>query len=238
MIRYRLLAPPQPGSQPDRPHRQAIVSLDSDYCDARAPIQVKGSSRTCGEVLQALLSSYGAGGSPLEEVMTPEDLAVAMASPMLRRFQPELMEGQEVLLRRRPPQGTPEQITTKVAVHLSRLTVDYLPAIDDLSSYPGRIMLSCVVELLFVWSYWRPAQVDVEQAVETLTPRLEEELRARFEERRRSPEQPRHLAATSLATEQVRGLSRTLIEAVDSADPTDPIALVAALRSRIGKLGS
>ena|SRR5947209_3560417 len=88
MMRYKLTTP----------SRQVVqVSLDAKGPDEVAPIRYEGAEIQVWYVQENLQRSHGIDGHLIEDQTTPVDLDVAMKSPRMQNYAPQLLEGAEIL---------------------------------------------------------------------------------------------------------------------------------------------
>jgi hypothetical protein len=74
------------------------VSLEAETGESFAAIQYDGGSKNeIALITYDLERSCGMFGNQIGTVTTPNDLAVAMASPEMQVYRPELIEGAELL---------------------------------------------------------------------------------------------------------------------------------------------
>lgn len=74
-----------------------IVSLDSDDPDLSAIISYEGQPIMIESVRRELESSYGAFGHLITDATTPADLHAAMRKEPMTRFNPQLIEGDNLI---------------------------------------------------------------------------------------------------------------------------------------------
>lgn len=87
MIRYKLHVKVWP----------VFVFLDVDHADRYSTVTFEGPAYAVGLAREHLFRAHGVDGHFIEAETTPLDLAVAMRSPMMADFAPELVEGREIL---------------------------------------------------------------------------------------------------------------------------------------------
>jgi hypothetical protein len=73
------------------------VALDATNADQYVPLSFEGKDHPIDLVREHLLRSHGMDGHLIEEKTTPLDLDMAMSSPFMKQFSPELVEGGEIL---------------------------------------------------------------------------------------------------------------------------------------------
>jgi len=86
------------------------VSLNSNDPNKSAKIQIEGDEEVVAMVRDRLLSSYGAFGHLIRETTTPIDLNAALKSGNFRLFQPQIIEGAE-LVKVYDPKVPPDALT-------------------------------------------------------------------------------------------------------------------------------
>lgn len=74
-----------------------FVSLDVDHADRYATVGFEGPAYAVGLAREHLFQAHGIDGHFIEPETTPLDLAVAMRSQLMANFEPELVEGREIL---------------------------------------------------------------------------------------------------------------------------------------------
>lgn len=80
-----------------RPVEEAYVFLDTDNPDSDAQIQYEGPDQLVLEIKSQLIGSYGMRGRVIEEWTTARDLNNSMHQWIMAPFEPELVEGLEIL---------------------------------------------------------------------------------------------------------------------------------------------
>lgn len=97
MLRYKIKSPPPKypydGWKPD----EAFVILPTDDPDGDAQLEFEGHSHVIMLAREVLLSSSGINGHAIREWTTPLDLNVAMHGRRMKEFEPELIEGHEIV---------------------------------------------------------------------------------------------------------------------------------------------
>jgi hypothetical protein len=207
--------------------------------DERALVQIEGDSLLTKMVRMALESAPGFRGSPLQERTTPVDLSIAMSSSQMRRFEPELLEGKEVLQRRKPPSLTQEGLTSSIASMWAHLLVHYLPELDESGAYVLEQAYGILKELIFLASYWRSGHASSIVAAESIVPRLLSAVRDEASQWRDAEDvrRKRPLVTASLEPLQALEVAQVLVDTLDAGPVSDIPALTATLRSRVAALG-
>jgi hypothetical protein len=87
------------------------VSVSSKDADQGAPIQYDGDELAIAAVSHALRSQCGLYGHLIGEATTPIDLVIAMGSPEMQGFSPELIKGKEIVRDYKTPELPPDIAT-------------------------------------------------------------------------------------------------------------------------------
>lgn len=132
MINYLLRIPKQRWELPSRPRRKVQVMMCSDDPDKFAEIEFLGDERDVSMVREALLNwAHGTRGSLLEEETTPRNLAVAMSSPAIRKYEPVQLQGSEMF---EPIEISIINSLCQLAENISKLFISILPKLPSFDS--------------------------------------------------------------------------------------------------------
>ena len=74
-----------------------VVRLDVEGPDDYGPIQFEGQPDAVSSIRQVVFGAPAIAAYSLGAETTPADLDFAMGSPALRKYRPELLEGQAIL---------------------------------------------------------------------------------------------------------------------------------------------
>jgi len=249
MLRYRLKAPAT--THWARANKDVFVSLDVAYREAHAPLVIDGPRILVEMVREALAEAHGFRGRSLSESLhfvMPLDLEPAMKHWSMQPFEPELVEGADVLERRRPPwddlHGAPmttDQLTEALGATFGDWLVYNLTRPFDVRSYDGEHFFAQVESVVFMWTFWRPHQATPEQAAAALAVPLAAEHAAQ-EARLATFSEPlvrELLAPTSMTFAQATDVARVFVRGFD-ATPDEYerlLELVPHLQRELAALG-
>ena len=245
MIRYRLFPPALPFQ-----HRgEVLVWLDARYLDERAQLHIDGEPTLVAAVRLALDQAQGRWGRKIAEWTRPADVDFALHWPIMRPFDPVLLEGQDVLAHRQPPDATPDELADKLARLLAEELIVLPVSPIDRRSYEGEGTVRNFAERLFEWSYWRPTQPSAEAAALDLAPRLQAAAEAaiddltdslaRYDEQRRKngePAEGERLLRWPVDPSHWLPIAREIVAAFDAASDADPVALTHDFQRRMAQL--
>ncbi|WP_141593955.1 hypothetical protein [Myxococcus sp. AB056] len=242
MIRYRLMPPST--SSFARIKNELFVWLDADYQDQLGRLQFEGPAPIVAEVRRALSNAPGYRESKMnvDGLVMPLDLRTAMGSNVMRPFQPELVEGANVLTSPSPPTLTTEELTVEFASRFATWVVTNLPGPVKVRSYAWEHLVRGLQGTLFEWSFWRPKYPSEEMAASALAVPLREALA--HETARLKNVYERHpidqrLVPPSLTPEEAQQVANVFVEALDTAAPGDDGAatLIVRLHEQLLALG-
>lgn len=246
MIRYRLLSPLSPGqTQRD----EAVIWLDARYLDERTQLHIDGAPALVAAIRAALDHAQGRWGRKIVEWTRPADVDFALHWPIMKPFDPVLIEGPDVLVHRQPPTDTPEELADNLARILAEELIVLPVTPIDPRTYQGEGTVGTFTERLFEWSYWRPTQPSAEAAALDLAPRLQaaaaaaideitDSLASADEDRRRAgrPAVGERLLRWPVDPTQWLPIAREIVAAFDTASDADPVALTHDFQRRMAEL--
>lgn len=96
MLRYRVKSLPPKYPYPSWRQREAFVILRVEDREQMAPYEVEGDPQFAASTRRVLQQSWGHAGRSLEEVTNADELNCAMFDAMMRPYQPERIEGDEI----------------------------------------------------------------------------------------------------------------------------------------------
>ncbi|QDE84153.1 MULTISPECIES: hypothetical protein [Myxococcus] len=242
MFRYRLVIP---SSSPSvSAQDEIVVSLNAEYKDQFVPLQFEGPAASIEVVHRAIVDARGYKKRELnlKAKLMPVDLVAAMSSAHMQPFQPQLIEGEDILSRRSPPNQSTEELTRSFGSQFAGWLVVDLPGPVQPSSYEWEILMTSLNETLFEWSFWRPKHESQEQAARALVGPLSEGLAhetMRLRHVYESRPVARRLVPPALTPEQAHEVASVFVEAFDTAGPGDDgaAALIVRLHEKLNALG-
>jgi len=151
MIVYRLHRQADSGAG----EAQVTLRLPSRYRDEPALLTLEGDPSFI-----EWLKLDGVGGrhavtTPAGLRVTPQQLAASLAEIPFTEYRPELVEGADVLARRRPPDGTLAELTNDVVTRAAAV----IARCGDIARMGDGMdlinVLSSLDRLAFLWTHWR-----------------------------------------------------------------------------------
>jgi len=245
MIRYQLRSPASHQTQRD----EAVIWLNARYLDERTQLHIDGAPALVAAIRAALDQAQGRWGRKIAEWTRPADVDFALHWPIMRPFEPLLLEGQDVLAHRQPPDATPNELVDKLARILAEELIVLPVSPIDRRSYEGEGTVRTFAERLFEWSYWRPTHPSAEAASLDLAPRLQSaataaiddltDSLARYDEQCRKNGEPTEgvrLLRWPVDPAQWLPIAREIVAAFDAASDADPVALTHDFQRRMAQL--
>ncbi len=237
MVRYRIYHPDDAPSSPNR--RSAVIDVAADARDETADVTLEGDASVIA-LARALVADWPEGIVSTQWLtrVSPDRLKRAMSGPVFKRFTPELVSGEDVFTRRKPPALHGDAQALSFTQRFATDLLTSLPLLET-TNESREWFLSRLEYDLWGFQHWRPGLPSSESAAAAIARGLAEEIASERKRLARGGDPARKepgytpLIKDSVTEAEALALARAFVAAFEAASLDDPAALAADLRRRV-----